>query len=80
MKETLKQFFIAPDGRLRAIWRAAIYYAVGTFLIFPLLGRPVARVAKSLHLTPGPTAGYIALAELRADAEITVLQQSFLDH
>ena len=65
MKETLKQFFIAPDGRLRAIWRAAIYYAVGTFLIFPLLGRPVASVAKSLHLTLGLTAGYIALAELR---------------
>ena len=65
MKETLKQFFIAPDGRLRAIWRAAIYYAVGTFVIFPLLDRPVASVAKLLHLTPGLTAGYIALAELR---------------
>jgi len=65
MKETLKQFFIAPDGRLRAIWRAAIYYAVGTFLIFPLLDRPVASVAKLLHLTLGLTAGYIALAELR---------------
>ena len=65
MKETLKQFFIAPDGRLRAIWRAAIYYGVGTFVIFPLLDRPVASVANLLHLTPGLTAGYIALAELR---------------
>src|SRR5262249_18493928 len=65
MEETLKQVFIAPDGRLRAIWRAAIYYAVGTFVVFPLMGWPVALVAKSLHLGPGLTAGNIALAELR---------------
>src|SRR6266567_3060191 len=65
MREMLKQFFIASDGGLRAIWRAAIYYAAGTFLVFPLLGRPVAIAARSLHLTLGLTAGYIALAELR---------------
>jgi len=65
MREMLKQFFIASDGRLRALWRAAIYYAAGTFLVFPLLGRPVAIAARSLHLTLGLTAGYIALAELR---------------
>ena len=65
MNEPLKKVFIAPDGKLRAIWRAAIYYAAGTFLVFPVIGWPVALIAKTLHLGPGLTAGNIALAELR---------------
>jgi membrane protease YdiL (CAAX protease family) len=65
LEEALKQAFIGPDGKLRAIWRATIYYAAGTFLVFPLLGWPVALVAKSLGLRPGLTAANIALAELR---------------
>jgi membrane protease YdiL (CAAX protease family) len=65
MEERLKQAFVGRDGKLRAIWRAAIYYAAGTFLVFPLLGWPAAAIAKSLHLSPGLTAGNITLAELR---------------
>jgi hypothetical protein len=65
MKETIKHASIGPDGKLRPLWRSAIYYAAGTFLVFPLLGGPVALIAKSLHLGPGLSAGNIALGELR---------------
>jgi membrane protease YdiL (CAAX protease family) len=65
MNGRLQPIFFGPDGKLRAIWRAAIYYAAGTFLVFPLLGWPLTRVAQSLHFSPGLTAGNIALAELR---------------
>jgi uncharacterized protein len=65
MGATLKHAFVGSDGKLRAIWRAAIYYGVGTFLVFPMLGSPVAFIAKLLHLSPGFTAGNVALAELR---------------
>src|SRR3984893_4526003 len=65
MKGPLKPIFFGPQGKLRAIWRAAIYYAAGTFLVFPQLGWPLARVAQALHFSPGLTAGNIALAELR---------------
>lgn len=65
MAEKLKELFIGSDGKLRAIWRAGIYYVAGTFLFFPLMGWPIGLVAKSLHVGPGFTAGTIALAELR---------------
>lgn len=58
MAGALKRAFIGEDGRLRAIWRAAIYYAGGTFVVFPLLGW-------WLHPGAGLTAGNIALGELR---------------
>jgi len=59
----LKQAFIAPDGKLRAIWRATIYYAAGTWLVFPLVDAALALLSKSAHLSPGLTAGNIALSE-----------------
>lgn len=65
MTEALKQVFRTPDGKLRAIWRAAIYYSVGTWIIFPLLERPFVFLANSLHLTPGLSSGTVALAALR---------------
>lgn len=61
----LKQTFIGPDGKLRPIWRAIIYYAAGTFLVFPLLGWPFAFMARSLHISAGLTASTVALSELR---------------
>ncbi|MGA3088678.1 MAG: CPBP family intramembrane glutamic endopeptidase [Terriglobales bacterium] len=64
MKETLRQALFGPDGKLRAIWRATIYYAVGTWLIFPLLDWSFAFVAESLHLSPGLSAGNVAFGEL----------------
>jgi hypothetical protein len=59
----LKHAFIGPDGKLCAIWRAAIYFALGTWVVFPLLDRPLSLVAKSLHLSPGLTAANIGLSE-----------------
>src|SRR5580698_5564487 len=64
MDGTLKRAFIGLDGKLRPIWRATIYYAVGTWLVFPLLDQAFAPIAEALHLRPGLTAGNIALAEL----------------
>ncbi len=55
---------LGPDGKLRPIWRAAIFYAVGTFVLFPLLGWTIELLANALHLRPGLTAGNIALGEL----------------
>ncbi len=61
----LQKVFIGSDGRLRAIWRAAIYYAGGTWLVFPLLDSLFASAAESLHLRPGLAAGNIGFGELR---------------
>ena len=65
MKETLKQAFFAPDGKLRAIWRATIYYTVGTFVVFPLLDRLFAFVAQGQYLDPELTAANVGFGELR---------------
>lgn len=65
MAETLKRIFIDPSGKLRPIWRAAIFYALGTFVIFPLLGWPVSWLNNAFHLSPGLTAADTALGETR---------------
>lgn len=65
MKVMLKQVFVGPDGRLRATWRAALFYAVGTFLVFPLLERPFDSAVEFLHAGSGLTAGIVGLAALR---------------
>src|SRR5690242_19881135 len=59
----LKHVFIGSHGKLRALWRAAIYYAAGTWLVFPLVDRALALVSESAHLSPGLTAGNTALSE-----------------
>lgn len=59
----LKEIFIATDGKLRAIWRAAIYYAAGTWLVFPLMDRALVLLFEPAHLSPGLTAGNTALSE-----------------
>jgi hypothetical protein len=59
----LKDAFIGSDGKLRAIWRGVIYYALGTWIVFPFLDRPFSLVSKSLHLNPGLTAANIGLSE-----------------
>jgi membrane protease YdiL (CAAX protease family) len=61
----LKQAFIGPDGKLRAIWRAAMHYAVRTWLVFPLLDWWFALVTESLHLSPGLSAANIGFGEFR---------------
>jgi membrane protease YdiL (CAAX protease family) len=64
MKGPFKSALIGPDGMLRPIWRAAIFYAVGTGLIFPVLDRLFNFVAGSLHLRPGFTAANVGFGEL----------------
>jgi uncharacterized protein len=64
MKGSFKSALIGRDGMLRPIWRAAIFYAVGTGLIFPVLDRLFNFVAGSLHLRPGFTAANVGFGEL----------------
>jgi hypothetical protein len=64
MTRLFKSALIGPDGRLRPVWRAAIFYAAGTFLIFPVLDRLFNWVAGSLHLRPGFNAANVGLGEL----------------
>jgi hypothetical protein len=64
MKGSFKSVLIGPDGMLRPIWRAAIFYAVGTWFIFPVLDRLFNFVAGSLHLRPGFTAANLGFGEL----------------
>ena len=65
MKHTVKQVFVASDGGLRSIWRATIYYTVGTFVVFPLLDGLFALLKRSLHLGQELTAGNVGVGELR---------------
>lgn len=65
MKQTIQQALLGADGKLRPVWRVVIFYAVGTFLVFPVLGRPMFIIARSLDVSPGLSAGNIALSELR---------------
>ncbi len=77
MGEALRQAMIGPDGKLRAIWRAAIFYVAGTWLVFPLLGWPFARLADSLHMRQGLSAGNIALGELNNLVVALILTGAF---
>ena len=56
---------LGPDGRLRLIWRAVIFYAGGSWAIFPLLGWPAGLIEDLLHVGQGFSAGVIALGEIR---------------
>ena len=65
MAETLRNALLGADGKLRAIWRAAFYYAFGTFLAFPALGFAFEHIADWLRLNPDLSAGSIALGEFQ---------------
>lgn len=62
-EKLLKTSLIGPDGKLRAIWRAAIYYGLGTSVVFPLLDWLYAPIAESLHLGHGLTPANIGFGE-----------------
>jgi hypothetical protein len=64
MRPKLKDILIGSDGKLRPLWRAAIFYALGTWLLFPLFESPLTMVANRLHLRPGLTPELITLQEL----------------
>jgi membrane protease YdiL (CAAX protease family) len=58
------KLFFGSNGLLRPIWRAALYFAVGTWALTPLMGRIYVAIARGLRLSPGLTAANIALGEL----------------
>ena len=63
MAGTLRNLLLGADGKLRPIWRAILYFALGTFVAFPLLGFVIERIAEWLQLSEGLAAGSLALGE-----------------
>jgi len=61
----LTWMLIGSDGKLRAIWRALIFYVAGTWAVFPLVGVPAKWIARAPHLGDGLTAANIGLGELQ---------------
>ena len=57
----MRPLFIDSTGKLRYIWRAFTFFALGTWLLFPLIEHLVVLVAKPLHVRPGLSPDFIAL-------------------
>ena len=55
---------MAPDGKLRAIWRATIYYVAVRWILAELWGSPSTVVAEWLRIKPGFTAANDVLLEM----------------
>jgi membrane protease YdiL (CAAX protease family) len=64
MNRTLESVFVGPDSKLRAFWRALLFYLLVTRLLFPLLEWPFQQAAGALKLSPGLTAGNILVGEI----------------
>ncbi|HEY2835024.1 MAG TPA: CPBP family intramembrane glutamic endopeptidase [Rhizomicrobium sp.] len=60
----IKAALLGADGKLRFFWRAAIFYVVANWVIFPLLVWPSARISAWLGIVPGLTPGNIAISEI----------------
>jgi membrane protease YdiL (CAAX protease family) len=60
MTNALKTIILGQDGKLRFLWRAAIFYGAGTWLIFP----PLEWLTSRLQLAPGFTPGNVAVSEI----------------
>lgn len=56
--------FIGPDRKLRPLWRAALYFLLGTWVVLPLLDRGFQLLGDALHLGSGLTAPIITIFEL----------------
>ena len=63
MSEALKTTFSGPDGKLRAIWRAAIFFVAAGWAVPALLDAPFTHLAEWLHPADGLSAGNIAIGE-----------------
>lgn len=61
---TVKRILIGDDGLLRPLWRAAIYFALGTFVLVPLMGRVFDVVFHALQLPATLNPAVIALSEI----------------
>src|SRR4051812_39950476 len=60
-------WIIGPDHKLRALWRALLFFALGNWVLLPLADGAVGKIAAAWHLvgTEELTAGNVMLGELR---------------
>jgi hypothetical protein len=77
MANGIKQVLLGSDGRLKLFWRAVLFYAAATLVVFPLLDWPTRRVVALLHVPPGLTAGNIALSEIGTFIVALILTGAF---
>ncbi len=56
---------IGPDGTLRLFWRAVLFFVIGTWAVFPLVGFVFQRIGDALGVQPGLTAGAVGLGEIQ---------------
>ena len=56
--------FIGPDRKLRALWRAALFYVLGTKVVLPLLDYGYEYLARVLHAGSELSPTNIMLGEL----------------
>ena len=63
MPKLIRRTFIAPDGKLRAIWRAIIYYVAARWILAILWDRPYTAIANWLHISSGISAAGDVLLE-----------------
>jgi CAAX protease family protein len=59
----MKNFFLGADGKLRFIWRAALFFALSAFITPFLLQYALAPVQNALHVGNGLSADSIAFGE-----------------
>ena len=64
MTSWLGAVFVGADGKLRFLWRAAIFYVAANWLLTPLLAGPTERLSALLGISPNLTAGNIAISEI----------------
>lgn len=57
-------WIVGPDRKLRALWRALLFFALGNWAVIPLLERSYDPIARTFHLGDGLTAANIAVGEL----------------
>lgn len=58
------RWLFGPDRKLRALWRALIFFALGNWVVIPLLERSYDPIARAFHMGDGLTAANIAVGEL----------------
>ena len=57
-------WFVGPDHKVRALWRALIFFALGNWVLIPLLERAYDPIARVLQMSDGLTAASLTLGEL----------------
>lgn len=65
MTETLKHALLGPDGKLRFIWRAVLFYLIGEYAVFPALEWAYEFAAQAFGIRPDLNATSVGFGELR---------------